>query len=79
MPVAGGGFEQCYDVQAAVTAGSLLVVAADVSQAANDKQQLQPLLDRVTELPDELGELQSDRLLRRETEGLMAGIIGASR
>ena len=30
MPVAGGGFEQCYNAQAAVTAGSLLVIAADV-------------------------------------------------
>jgi hypothetical protein len=30
MPVAGGGFEQCYNAQAAVAAGSLLVVAIDV-------------------------------------------------
>ena len=33
MPVAGGGFDQCYNAQAAVAAGSLLVVAADVVQA----------------------------------------------
>ena len=33
MPVAGGGFEQCYNAQAAVAAGSLLVVAVDVVQA----------------------------------------------
>ena len=39
MPVAGGGFEQCYNAQAAVAADSLLVVAADVVQAPNDKQQ----------------------------------------
>jgi hypothetical protein len=38
MPVAGGGFEQCYNAQAVVTAGSLLVVAAEVVQAPNDKQ-----------------------------------------
>jgi hypothetical protein len=38
MPVAGGGFEQCYNAQALVTADSLLVVAGDVVQAANDKQ-----------------------------------------
>src|SRR5712675_1174760 len=30
MPVAGGGFEQCYNAQAVVAAGSLLVVAAEV-------------------------------------------------
>ena len=32
MPVAGGGFDQCYNAQAAVAAGSLLVVASAVSQ-----------------------------------------------
>ena len=41
MPVAGGGFEQCYNAQAAVAAGSMLVVAVDVVQAPNDKQQQQ--------------------------------------
>ena len=56
MPVAGGGFEQCYNAQAAVAAGSLLVVAADVVQAPNDKQQLAPMLDKIAALPDELGE-----------------------
>ena len=35
MPVAGGGFEQCYNAQAVVAADNLLVVAADVVQAAN--------------------------------------------
>ena len=42
MPVAGGGFDQCYNAQAAVAAGSLLVVATDVVQAPNDKQQIEP-------------------------------------
>ena len=44
MPVAGGGFEQCCNAQAAVAAGSMLVAAADVVQAPNDKQQLAPVL-----------------------------------
>jgi hypothetical protein len=44
MPVAGGGFEQCYNAQAVVAAGSLLVVAADVVQAPNNKQQLEPMV-----------------------------------
>src|ERR1700678_163584 len=44
MPVAGGGFEQCYNAQAAVAAGSLLVVATDVVQAPNDKRQVEPLI-----------------------------------
>jgi transposase len=54
MPVAGGGFEQCYNAQAAVAADSLLVVATDVVQAPNDKQQLEPMLGKLAELPDEL-------------------------
>jgi len=55
MPVPGGGFEQCYNAQAVVAAGSLLVLAADVVQAPNDKQQLQPMLDQVSALPETLG------------------------
>src|SRR5208283_3202270 len=55
MPVAGGGFEQCYNAQAVVTADSLLVVAADVVQAANDKQQLEPMLSKLAALPADLG------------------------
>ncbi len=55
MPVPGGGFEQCYNAQAVVAAGSLLVIAADVTQAPNDKQQLEPMLDKIAALPEELG------------------------
>jgi len=55
MPVPGGGFEQCYNVQAAVAVGSLLVVATDVVQAPNDKQQVEPMLGRLGALPAELG------------------------
>ena len=57
MPVAGGGFEQCYNAQAAVAVDSLLVVAADVVQASNDKQQLEPMLGQIAKLPAELGKV----------------------
>jgi len=57
MPVAGGGFEQCYNAQAVVAADSLLVVAVDVVQAPNDKQQLEPMLGKLAELPGELGKI----------------------
>src|ERR1700726_2953487 len=55
MPVAGGGFEQCYNAQAAVAANSLLVIAAQVVQAPNDKQQIEPMLERIGALPADLG------------------------
>jgi transposase len=57
MPVAGGGFEQCYNAQAAVAADSLLVIAVDVVQAPNDKQQVEPMLGKIAELPAELGKV----------------------
>jgi transposase len=59
MPVAGGGFEQCYNAQAAVAADSLLVVAIDVVQAANDKQQLEPMVEQLKALPEELGAVET--------------------
>jgi len=55
MPVAGGGFEQCCNAQAVVAADSLLVVATDVARAANDKQQLEPMVEKLKALPEELG------------------------
>ena len=56
MPVAGGGFEQCYNAQAVVAADSMLVIAADVVQAPNDKQQIEPMLDQIEALPEGLGQ-----------------------
>lgn len=55
MPVAGGGFEQCYNAQAVVATNSLLVIAAQVVQAPNDKQQVEPMLKQIEALPAELG------------------------
>jgi transposase len=55
MPVAGGGFEQCYNAQAVVATESLLVVAAQVVQAPNDKQQIEPMLTKIGTLPEDLG------------------------
>jgi hypothetical protein len=55
MPVAGGGFEQCYKAQAVSSEGTLLVIAAEVVQAPNDKQQLGPMVDKLSALPADLG------------------------
>src|SRR5271168_2715315 len=46
MPVAGSGFDQSYNAQAAVAADSLLVVAVDVTQEVNDKRQVEPMLEK---------------------------------
>ena len=59
MPVAGGGFEQCYNAQATVTADSLLVVTADVVQAANDKREIKPALAALARLPEALSTPES--------------------
>jgi hypothetical protein len=59
MPIAGGGFEQCYNAQAAVAADSLLIVAHDVVRAVNDRQQIEPMLNQIDALPDELGKVDT--------------------
>jgi len=59
MPVAGGGFDQAYNAQAAVAAGSMLVVCRDVVQAPNDKQQIEPVLNQIVSLPEALGKTET--------------------
>jgi transposase len=51
MKVAGGGFDQCYNAQAMVDTETMLVVVAEVTQAANDKQQVEPMLAKLQALP----------------------------
>lgn len=55
MPAAGGAFEQSYNAQAAVDVDTMLVVATTLTQAANDKQQLAPMVAVLAELPAEIG------------------------
>ena len=55
MPVAGGGFEQCYNAQAAVDATTMLVVATGVTQAPNDKEQVEPMLETLEAQTGTLG------------------------
>ncbi|MEA3644336.1 MAG: transposase, partial [Lamprobacter sp.] len=54
MHIAGGGFEQCYNAQALVDTESMLVMVAQVTQAANDKEQVAPLIEGVQALPEGL-------------------------
>jgi transposase len=58
MPVPGGGFEQAYNAQAAVDADTMLVVATGVTQAPNDKEQIEPMLQTLKAQTDVLGAVE---------------------
>jgi hypothetical protein len=55
------GFVQGYNSQAAVDVETMLIVATGVSQQTNDKQQVEPMLAELKNLPEALG--QSEVLL----------------
>jgi transposase len=56
MKVAGGGFEQCYNAQATVDTESMLVLVPHVTDAANDKEQVAPMIEKTQALPDGLNQ-----------------------
>lgn len=56
MKVAGGGFEQCYNAQAVVDTESMLVMVPHVTDAANDKEQVVPMVKKVQALPKGLNQ-----------------------
>ena len=47
MKRSGGGFDQCYNAQAAVDAEQQIIVAAELTNCAADSDQLLPMLDAV--------------------------------
>jgi len=53
------GFEQCYNAQAAVDTETMLVLCPGLTDAGNDKQQVEPILEQLTELPEELGRVET--------------------
>lgn len=59
MPVSGGGFEQCYNAQSGVDAQTMLVVATRVTQAANDKQQVEPMIEVLQTQSARLGKIET--------------------
>jgi len=56
MKVAGGGFDQCYNAQAMVDNDTMLIVALDVTDAPNDKNQVAPLIAQLQGLPEGLNQ-----------------------
>ncbi|MDA0767988.1 MAG: transposase, partial [Verrucomicrobia bacterium] len=57
---AGGSFEQCFNAQAAVEVGTMLVVGQHVSDAPNDKQQLAPTVASISPVVGDVSEILSD-------------------
>ena len=55
IPGANGDFIQGYNAQAVVEQDSHLVVGKHVSQAANDKQEVEPALNELDKVAEELG------------------------
>ncbi len=51
MKLASDGFEQCYNAQAVIATGSMLIKATEIMQAANDKEQHVPTLEKIQALP----------------------------
>ena len=51
----GGGFDQCYNVQAAVDTDSMLIVGGFVTQAGNDNRQVKPMLEMLDARQEQLG------------------------
>ena len=47
MPTASGGFEQAYNAQAGVDVKTHLIVAQHITQHTNDKQEIEPALERL--------------------------------
>ncbi len=58
MPISGGGFEQAYNAQASVDMDTMLIVGNHVSQNPNDKQEVEPALAQLNQLPDNLGQVK---------------------
>ena len=59
MPVSGGGFEQSYNAQVLVDTEAMLILAAHITQATNDKEQVEPMIRKVQANPEGLNQPQT--------------------
>ena len=60
MPTSENGFQQAYNAQATVCMDSHLILEGHISQETNDKEQLEPALQKRSELSERVG--SPDRL-----------------
>ena len=87
MPGGGGEFVQGYNAQAAVEHDSHLVVGNHVSQATNDQREVEPALNELAKVAEELGTPQvmvadagyhsKDNVERCERQGIEPYIAGS--
>ena len=87
MPAAGGEFVQGYNAQATVEQDSHMVVGNHVSQATNDKQEIEPALTELEKVEQELGTPQvlvadagyhsKENVERCEAQGIEPYIAGS--
>ena len=77
MPVAGGGFEPCYNAQAVVDTETMLVLVPQVTQVANDKQPVTPMFDKLQALPAAIN--QAEQLLADAGYFSEANVIACDR
>ena len=57
MPTSGGGFMQAFNAQTCVDIATMLIVATHVTQQPNDKQQIDPAIEMLEQLPEQLGQV----------------------
>jgi len=79
MPESGGGFQQAYNAQAAVDMDTMLILENHVSQSSNDKQELQPIFNKIAQLPKQLGvvdKVAADNGYKSESNTVFAAEAG---
>jgi IS5 family transposase len=59
MPTSSGGFDQAYNAQAGVDVETHLIVEQHLTQHTNDKQEIEPALEAMSQLPQALGEAEN--------------------
>jgi len=58
MPTSGKAFDQCYNAQASVDIETMLIVGSHVTNASNDKQQIDPAIDELNKLPADVANIE---------------------
>jgi len=81
MPKSGGKeFIQSYNAQASVDVETLIIVGEHVTQNPNDKQEIEPAVEELKKIPEELGKVKKmnadsgyfsgDNIIKLECEGI---------